>query len=350
MQARIASARSILENAVRPLFLFDDDADGLCSFLILYKLVNSGRGMAVKARPTVEPMFLRKVTEYDPDLVVVLDKSGISEEFIDRCNVPILWVDHHEPQDYIPKEKITFVNPLEHGLEPYPTCYWAYQIAGAPDESLWLVATGCVGDWQIIPDVHERCIESFPSFCPEGKGGAPDYLFDAPIGTLVKIFMLNLKGKSSDVYKSIKTLTRIKGPDEILQQQTPAGRFIYSRYSKLIGEYNQLLERVSDAATGDRLLLFIYNDVSTSMTSFLSNEVLYRFPRKVTLIARKSNGEYKCSLRCSPPMSLKDIMASIIPSVDGYGGGHDQAVGACIQEHDFEKFVELLREEIKNDE
>ena len=42
----------------------------------------------------------------------------------------------------------------------------------------------------------------------------------------------------------------------------------------------------------------------------------------------------------------EEVLEQVLPSVDGYGGGHEQAVGACIKEDDFEKFLGLLKEAV----
>jgi hypothetical protein len=51
----------------RPIFLFHDDADGLCSFLLLYRYKKEGKGIVVKSRPSVDSKFSKPVLEYDPD-------------------------------------------------------------------------------------------------------------------------------------------------------------------------------------------------------------------------------------------------------------------------------------------
>jgi hypothetical protein len=348
MKSVIAKARSQLCNAVRPIFLFDDDVDGFTSFLLLWRYVKCGKGIVLKTKPVVDEQFLRSVHDYDADLVVVLDKSGISEQFIEKCPVDILWVDHHEPQD-VRSPKVTYVNPLNHNLSPYPTCYWTYLIADSPKEDLWIAATGYISDWQIVPEIHPEVIEKLRDLVPADVDKPQELLFDSRIGELIKILIFNLKGKTSDVRKSINTMTRIASPDEILERLTPAGRFIYSRGQTLSASYDKLLADIMSKHKGsdDKILLYTYDDTTTSMTAYLSNEMLYRFPEKVIIVARRRGDEYKCSLRCSPPLNIRDIIAYVVTQIEGYGGGHEQAVGGCIKAHDFEKFVELIREEVQ---
>jgi len=43
----INEIKNQLESSQNPLFLFDNDADGLCSFLILKRCINRGHGVTI---------------------------------------------------------------------------------------------------------------------------------------------------------------------------------------------------------------------------------------------------------------------------------------------------------------
>ena len=43
-----------LEMSQNPLFFFDNDVDGLCSFLILRRSIGRGRGVAIKSFPDLK--------------------------------------------------------------------------------------------------------------------------------------------------------------------------------------------------------------------------------------------------------------------------------------------------------
>jgi len=164
---------------------------------------------------------------------------------------------------------------------------------------------------------------------------------------LIRIFSFVLKGKTEEVNKSIKVLTRIESPYEILNQETAQGRFIYKRYEQVNKLYEPLVKDALKAAekTMDKLFLFTYKDDKTSFTSDLANEATYKFPDKIIFIAREKNDEMKCSLRSSkvilPPLIEKSLVG-----LNGYGGGHEHACGLNIKTLDFEEFVRRLREMI----
>src|SRR3989344_1279809 len=96
-QGEIQQIREHLDNCKNPLFFFDDDQDGLCSFLQLYRYKGEGNGVIVKTTPKITPLFLRKVAEYSPDKIFILDIAVVEQEFINEAKVPIVWIDHHGP-------------------------------------------------------------------------------------------------------------------------------------------------------------------------------------------------------------------------------------------------------------
>ena len=89
-ESEIKQFKEELENCARPLFLFDDDADGLSSFLILYRIKCEGKGIVVKTKPKLGEVFARKVNEYAPDKVFILDVPNIDDEFIETDNQKLL--------------------------------------------------------------------------------------------------------------------------------------------------------------------------------------------------------------------------------------------------------------------
>ena len=55
--------RKELETTSRPLYFFDDDPDGLASFLLLYRFIGEGKGVIVKAGPTLDDSYLNVVED-----------------------------------------------------------------------------------------------------------------------------------------------------------------------------------------------------------------------------------------------------------------------------------------------
>ena len=337
----IETIREKLKESARPLFLFDDDADGVTSFVMMYKLVGDGKGICVKGKPVVETKYLRKVEEYSPDRIFILDKPIVEQEFLDEITQEVIWLDHHPLQD---NKKVQYYNPRKNDEnDNRPTSYWAYHICKEDvPEALWLAGIGVVGDWSLA--LKDELSKKYPELLPPTVKTAPEALFNTKIGKLVKIIDFNLKGTTTEVMKSIKTLTRIKNPYEILDQVTPQGKFLYKKFMSVNEKYEELKNSVE--VKDDKIIFFKYTDNKLAISSMLSNELLHMHPDKIIIVAREKSDELMLSIRTTK-LNIVPILEQSLIGIKGYGGGHDNACGACIKQTDFERFLEVFQENLK---
>jgi len=336
-EKQLQEIREELESSFRPLFFFDDDPDGLCSFLLFYRLIKEGKGIVVKSSPKLDEKFLHIVEEYKPDKIFILDKPLVSQDFLDKIKVKTIWIDHHEP---VKRKKVTYYNPrINNDADNRPTAYWCYKIA---DQDLWIAMVGIIGDWH-LPVFSKEFSKLYPKLLPKKIAKPEEALFKTEIGKLARIFSFILKGKTQDVMKCVKILTRIKSPNEILKQTTAQGKFIYKRYEKINKEYQGLLSQIK--ITRAKIIVFIYKQDKMSFTADLSNELLFRYSNKLIIVGREKSGEVKCSIRSSK-IKLPPIIKEALKGVEGYGGGHTYACGCCIKKRDFKRFVENIKKSI----
>jgi len=336
-EQELQELRNYLEKAERPIYFFDDDPDGLCSFLLFYRRNMAGKGVIVKSSPEVGENYAAKVNEYDADYVFILDKPLLSPDFVENCDRPIIWLDHHSPAG-LPGTH--YYNPrIANREDGRPTSYWAYRVV---EEDLWIAMVGMIGDWFIDPELAARFSEQYPDLLPRNMLNPAEVLFNTKLGELSRVFSFVLKGRNSEVMKSIKILTRVKSPNEILMQETPAGRFIYKKYLSVKEEYDALMNDILKKHSNDNPILYIYPSSKMSFTGELSNEILYRFPDRMNIICREKGGYLKCSLR-SQKGNLPESIKKALSGLDGYGGGHDNACGLSIREKDFKTFLKRLK-------
>jgi len=337
--------REELLSAENPLFLYDDDPDGLTSFLLLYRKVKKGKGTFVKSVPKVGIEHLKHVEEYNPDKIFILDMPMVDQEFIDKAIAggkrKIIWVDHHESQK---NTGVFYLNPRNYDdKDNRPTNYWCYQ---AVQQDQWISLAGCLADW-FVPEFAAEFSKQYPKILPPEVTTIEEALFTTLAGRLSRIFSFILKGKSSDSVKCIKILTRIEHFNELLEQTTAQGNFVYKRYEAINQEYEELLASVSEKDLHGNLVLFMYHEKKTSFTSDLSNELIFKFPGKVILICREKGGEMKCSMR-GATYDLPTIIHKSLEGLKGYGGGHMHACGVCVAVKDWDMFLERVKKEIKN--
>jgi hypothetical protein len=337
-EKEILDARKLLQDAVNPLYLFDDDTDGLSSFLVLRKKFGRGVGIPIKTSPELDAVYASKVDEIQPDLVVILDKPLVAKEFFDKVNVPVMWVDHH-PVTAV--KNVHYFNPRVHdNNDARPTTYQCYLISG---EESWESLIGCLGDWY-LPDFYGDFLKKYPDLLKPAKD-AGEIIYETKFGQLTRIFMFLLKGKSDEIRKNISTLLKIQTPWETLDSATPQGKYLMKKIEKPMKEYKELLSNAVKEATDENLLVFIYPGSKNSYTGELANELFYQFPKKLIIVGREKNSEIKMSLR-SNNLKLPLIIEKALVGVKGYGGGHDQASGGCVSQNDFERFIKNIKDEM----
>ena len=328
-----------LDSCNNPLFFFDDDQDGLCAFLLLYRYKKEGHGIVVKTSPKIENLVLTKIGEYNPDKVFILDVAATDYEFLEKVKVPVVWVDHHGQ----PKiENAHYYNPrISRAKDNQPTSFMCYNVV---KQDLWIATLGAVADW-FIPKYLKEFMKDYPGIVETASKNPGDIIYNSKLGKLIRVFSFILKGQHKEVMKSVKILTRIKSPYAILNQETPEGKYIYKRYEEVNDVYEPILKDALETIekSGEKLAVYTYKDDKSAFTSDISNEAIYRFPGKIILIAREKNDEMKCSMRSSR-INLIPIIDKALAGLNGYGGGHENACGLNIKKHDFEEFVGKVRE------
>jgi single-stranded DNA-specific DHH superfamily exonuclease len=340
--------KKLLNESENPLFFYDDDPDGLCSYLLLRKYIGRGKGLVVKTSHFVNSSLLKFVEKYYPDKIFVLDTAEVSQDFVDKAKVPVIWIDHHPLVDI---KGIKYYNPQKKYPKLYvPTSYLCYKIIG--EKYKWIAMIGCIGDY-FIPDFFDEFYKKHKDLLIKTKDPGK-IAQETEFGKLVRILNFILKGKNIlDINKIADLLLKIKNPYELLNQETKEAKFIYEKYEKINKKYEEIYNKAIKSATKEKLLVFKYPDQDISFTSYLSNALTYRFPDKFIIIAREvSSGdsqfetEFRMSLRYKKH-NLPKILKKSLEGLNGYGGGHEFACGASIKKKDFNRFIENLKKIIQ---
>lgn len=339
---QIEEFRNYLNKAENPLFFFDDDPDGLCSYLILKKYINKGKGVVLKTKPTLSEDFYRKVEEYNPDYVFILDIALVDQELLDRINVPVIWLDHHQPQE---RKRVHYYNPmLNKPQDNKPTTYYANEIA--ENKFLWLATLGTISDWY-YPSFAKEFSKLYPNILPKNVKEANQAIFDSKLGELILIFALILKGPTSKTHRIASLLTKIDDPNELLENITPRSKFINKEIAKLKKEYEYMLKQVESQKPGKEKLFIVFLPLSkNAYTSQISNLMLYRYPKKITMVIRQKDDDYIMSVRSSK-QKIEKIFRESLEGLEGFGGGHDLACGGSIAKHQFDIFLNRFKEKLK---
>jgi len=341
--SQVKKLKEQIDGCKRPLIFYDGDCDGLTSFLQLYRYKGEGRGVVLKTKPQLTKEYLRKVEEFEPDSIFIFDVAIVDQDFIDGVKVPIYWFDHHGPYERTGKH-LHYINPL-HWNETTSPCVMIHQIC---NQDMWISAVGAIADYQ-FPYYLDEFIKKYPKLISKKKYKNPfDIRFNTPFGKLIKIFSFNLKGTTSNALRSIKVMSRIKTPEEILDQTSPQGKFLYKKYEKLNKEYELLKKSaLKSYKKDDAFFIHKYTEDQTSFTKDLADDLMYNHPDKVIVLARQRQGYMVMSMRTTDQgPEIKDAVEKALVGIDGAGGGHAHACGAKVAKVDFERFISKLREEL----
>ncbi len=344
-EQQIKEIQTILHHAQKPLFFFDDDQDGLSSFLLLYRWVKKGTSVVVKTTPKLDEKYLPKVEECRPDVVIILDKPMVEQSFIDAmhaiCAPKIVWIDHHPLQK---NTGVLYYNPRQNDeTDNRPTNYWCWQVVKEyMPEDMWIAMVGCIGDWH-LPDFTSEFCAKYPALMNNPNMTVEQALYETKIGKVARIFSFILKGPTKKAMNCVKILTRVNSPEDILEQKTQQGKYVWKWFSEVNAGYVELKKSVAE--TDENILLFTYTEDKMSFTSDLSNELLYMYPKKTILICRQKGLEMKCSIRNTTKV-LPPLIKESLEGLTGYGGGHDHACGLCVNIDDFSVFLERMKKKL----
>ena len=338
-EKQISEIREHLEKAQSPLFFFDNDADGLASFLLLRRFVNRGKGVAIKSFPDLNASYARKLYELKPDYIFILDKPSVDEVFLQEAknlNLPVVWIDHHD----VPKPQnkdIFYYNPFFNDKTNEPVSYLCYKIANKKDD-MWVSMFGCVGDG-FLPDFASDFKEKFPEFWREDIKTASQALYTTEIGKIARVLSFGLKDRTSNVVSMIKYLSEVGSPHDVLDENK--AKSILYRFNQVNSKYSKLVEKAKNFARGN--VLFFQYGGDLSLSADIANELFFLYPDKVIVVAYLKGSRANVSLRWKN--DVRKITLKAIEGLDGAtGGGHEHATGAQVSIEDLPKF----REKIKN--
>jgi len=323
--------------AQNPIFFFDNDPDGLCSFLLLQRAFCKGKGVAVKG--DLSKSYFRKIDELNPDYIFILDKPMVSKEFfeeIEKINLPVIWIDHHEIDKKNIPDFVDYYNPFfnsESSNEPVTAL--CYELTNKKDD-LWLAVVGCISDGY-IPDFYLEFQKKYFDLGLDSKN-AFDILYGSGIGKVSLIFSYSLKDRTTNVMNMLRFLMKVKSPYDILEE-TNSNKLMHERFKQINKKVKALIGKV--VKPEEKILFFKYGG-DLSFSSELANELSYKFPEKIIVVAYVNGAKVNISLRGK---SVKEKLLKTISGMSGAkGGGHENAVGAQINTSDLDEFKKNLFE------
>lgn len=350
---QVKELKEHLRKAQNPLIFFDNDQDGLCSFLILQRAYDRGRGFPIKS-PELNKDYFRKVRELNPDYIFILDMPRVSDDFFEKVrqyNIPVVWVDHHllgeEEKEKIP-DFVRYYNPQYNRKKSgEPVTALSYQVAGEREEDLWLAAVGCISDGYLPPGWFKKFSEKYPDLAGgfyDDKSGKREYnafdvFYNSELGRIARMFAYGLKDRTTNVIRMMKFLKEIKTPYDVLYE-SGKNRSIHERYDEINKKYEKFLKDAKQSVKKKDKIVFYEYQGEISMSSEIANGLSYLFPNKYVIIVYTGGDKANVSGRGE---RVKEVVLKALDDIeDSTGGGHNNAVGARIKKDDIPKFKENI--------
>ena len=290
-EQEISEIKEHLQKAQKPIFFFDNDTDGLCSFLLLRKYIGRGYGIAIKSYPELDVSYARKIEELNADYVFVLDKPVISDGFraaVREKNIPFVWIDHHdvEPGNL---EGISYYNPTKTGKNQ-PVTYLCWEIC-KKKEDLWIALCGCIGD-AYLPEFSEDIEKLYPELWRKVKS-AFEGLYETELGKITRIMSFGLKDRTTNVLKMIRFLLQVT-PVDVLEESNK--NTALRRFEQVDEKYKKLLNKAESFVSKKKLIYFQYGG-ELSLSGDIANELIYKYPDKIIIVVYLKGAKANLSLR-----------------------------------------------------
>src|SRR3989344_239363 len=346
---QIEEIREHLQKAQNPLFFFDNDNDGLTSFLQLRRYIDRGKGIPIKTYPELDAQYVKRVEELNPDYIFILDKPDVSDEFLKKLlekNLSVVWIDHHQTQEKKLDPLIHYYNPFLNDKSNEPIAYISYKITNKK-EDIWIATIECISD-AYLPDFYEEFLEKFPDLAkanPSGPKPSFDVLYNSQIGKIARILDFSLKDTPTNVVNMIKLMTQVKSPYDLLQENKKT-EHILEKFNEINTKYQTLIKKAREQET-KQLIYFSYAG-TLSISSHIANQLSYEHPYKLIVIVYLKEGMANISLRWHKDVRTLTLQA--IKDIPGAtGGGHPTATGAKMSQEYLPTFKKRIQEILKEE-
>ena len=330
-----------ITTSARPLVFFDDDADGLASYLLIQDTNAEAHGIRAARGPQLTHHFIGFVRRTHPDTVLIIDKPLVDEEFFRQVTTPTLWLDHHDPQAYQQHKQhahIQYLNPASNDSEDHrPTSYWIQQALQGP---IWIAAAGVTADWD--SSLLDAFRKEYPKLAPK-TNDIQEALYDSKLGDIIRILNFCMKGSTQEIDECIQALTHIKTPQELLNATSTHAKHVQKHVKPILKEYHKQLEQASQGESKQGVYTYVFEDIQTSLVTNVANELNTKIEEDILIIGRDDGTRINFSMR-STHTPLNKMLEEALAHVEGYGGGHENACGGSIRKDHWQEFLRHIQE------
>ncbi|MEK6926800.1 MAG: DHH family phosphoesterase [Nanoarchaeota archaeon] len=339
---KIKKIKEHLENARNPVFYYDNDADGLCSFILLRKFIDRGKGVAIRSYPEIDERYAGRAEEFGSDYVFVLDKPVLSVKFVEKIKslgIPLVWIDHHHVDNREYSEM--YENFHAYSFDE-PVTSICFELSGRKEDT-WLAVAGCIAD-HYLPEFAKEFGKENPELWKSGIKEPFDALYGTEIGRVARAINFGLKDSITNVVALQNYLIKCKNANAVLEENKN-NEFLRKKVEDLEKIKNRVVGEAEETKEGN--LIFYSYGGEFSISSDIANELAHRNKGCYVCVAFVKGGVGNISIRGK---GVSKILKKLLKEFEhATGGGHEDAVGARVASKDLDKFKERFREEMKSD-
>ena len=332
--------------------LHHTDPDGICSGVIIARLIEKVRGKRIDLRinqaagdipinrSTVEILKANKVNKLVvTDLCIDQETSNLKE--VEKFS-EILVIDHHKVYNDISSKRVVFIKPdfvSEKKSSAYPASKFCFDLVSEfwDISSLdWVAAVGLIGDcafssWKSFIEgvLAKYSIEKSHDIFQTSLGKCASLISDAESFDISKV-----EEAFNIVYSSSSPEELLSSP---LQKCRDAVENEISYWKSHISEFAEFYDGLG--------LIFYFIRPKYRIKAPLNTQLSFKYPESTIIILQESeDGMIGISARRrDEKLAVNELLENAVRGLKGAsGGGHVPAAGAKIRKQDLQKFKENL--------
>ena len=143
----------------------------------------------------------------------------------------------------------------------------------------------------------------------------------------------------------INFLFSAKSPFDLLKEDTRNAN-IFKRFGQINKFYTKIIEKAKRVARSHKRLVFFQYGGDMSLSADISNELSYRFPGKIIMVAYVKGNNANVSIRGG--IDVRRITLDTLKKIpNSSGGGHKHATGCKMSVDDLHKFRDIFESEVE---
>jgi len=337
--------------------LHHTDPDGICSGVIMSKLVEKTRGKKIDLRlnqsagaiavtkETVEILKNIKVTK----LIMTDLSSDQSPENLKEIEkfANILLIDHHKIYNDLNSEKTIFIKPQlvsDKNPSAYPASKFCFDLASEirdMNEFDWIAGIGLIGDCA-FNEWNQFLDETFAKYKIEKKQD----VFQTKLGLCASLISDAESFDTSKVEEAFNVVYNSESPNDVLNSSL-------KKYKETVeNEINYWKSHIKEFAEfyDDINLIFYIIKSKYRIKAPLNTRLSIEQPNKTILLLQESDKNMISisARRRDETIAVNDLLENAVKNLEGAsGGGHIPAAGATIRKEDLKKFKENILKLLK---